>query len=135
MKVFRAVPGTTQYSVVGHDGPRPINSGLNTFATNLAVEPGDILGLNSGGPSSNACEFFPFPNDGYRFLGGDLPDGASGSFLNSPNGRPNIQAELTAQTSATTTTTTTTKKKKCKKKKKKHSAQSAKKKCKKKKKK
>lgn len=44
MKVYRPTgPGT--YQVVGQDGPRALNAGLNTFAVNIPVQPGDILGI------------------------------------------------------------------------------------------
>ena len=44
MKVYRpAGPGTFQ--VVGQDGPRALNAGLNTFAVNIPVQTGDILGI------------------------------------------------------------------------------------------
>jgi hypothetical protein len=44
MKVYRpAGPGTFQ--VVGQDGPHALSAGLNTFAVNIPVQTGDILGI------------------------------------------------------------------------------------------
>lgn len=44
MKVYRPIgPGT--FLVVGQDGPRTLTPGLNTFAVNLPVQVGDILGI------------------------------------------------------------------------------------------
>jgi IPT/TIG domain-containing protein/PASTA domain-containing protein len=44
MKVYRPL-GAGAFLVVGQDGPRPLASGLNTFAINLPVQTGDILGI------------------------------------------------------------------------------------------
>jgi len=44
MKVYRAI-GPGAYLVVGQDGPHALASGLNTFAVNIPVQAGDILGI------------------------------------------------------------------------------------------
>jgi hypothetical protein len=95
MKVFRPLPGLAQYRVVGHDGRYLAGGQLNTFATSLAVQPGDILGLNSANASSvaNDC-LFDAPGDDYRYYDSSLHDGAVGSFTFGANARPNIEAEL-----------------------------------------
>jgi hypothetical protein len=58
-KVFRPVAGSS-YSVVGHDGPRPLApSILNSFPVGIAVRAGDVIGLNdsSAATAPNACDF------------------------------------------------------------------------------
>ena len=56
MKVFRKIANPATYTVVGHDGPRPLTaSTVNTFDANVPVEPGDVLGLNSSRPAATAC--------------------------------------------------------------------------------
>jgi hypothetical protein len=57
MKVFRPLGGTS-FLVVGQDGPRSLDPGvLNTFPTDIAVQPGDVIGLNDQNATavSNAC--------------------------------------------------------------------------------
>jgi hypothetical protein len=94
MKVFRLVSGLT-YKVVGHDGPRNLNPGtLNTFPTSVAVQPGDVLGLNDANAAtvSNAC-FFSAPGDSDIGSYTDLADGQQGAFISPFNsGRDNISA-------------------------------------------
>jgi hypothetical protein len=101
MKAFRQVSGTT-YKVVGHDGPHAlVPSTVNTFATNIAVQPGDVLGLNdvnATGSVPNACDFVA-PGDSERYgpgtSGGNLADGMSGDFSNSSaDVRLNVTAEV-----------------------------------------
>jgi hypothetical protein len=79
MKVFRPVgPGT--YSVVAHDGPRPlIPSALNTFPLSapIAVLPGDIVGIHLlTGSGETACGFDTTSlADVTGWREGDQPDG------------------------------------------------------------
>lgn len=81
MKIFRPIAGST-YVVVGHDS-RVLNPGaLNTFATNVPVRPGDVLGLNENDGTSaaaTACDF-SVPGESYPFRTGNLADGESGAF-------------------------------------------------------
>ena len=99
MKVFRQVSGTT-YKVVGHDGPHAlVPSTVNTFATNIAVQPGDVLGLNDVNATMsvpNACDFLaPGDSERYGFPSGNLADGMSGDFSNSSaDVRTNATAEV-----------------------------------------
>lgn len=95
MKVFRNISGLS-YLVVGHSGPRPMASGLNTFPASVAVKPGDVLGLstNDGSAVGSTCNFSA---QGDRYLSrqgtpGGLPDGASGTFTVQPNFRVNVAA-------------------------------------------
>jgi hypothetical protein len=93
LKVFRLVYGTT-YMVVGHDGPQSLNSGaLNTFPASIAVQPGDVLGLNDVNAFSvnNACNF-TVTGESQLSAGGDLADGASGTLNASTGYRLNASA-------------------------------------------
>lgn len=57
MKVFRPI-GIGTYLVVGHDGPRPLSpSTLNTFAVNVPVQAGDILGISVAPGGTTSCSF------------------------------------------------------------------------------
>jgi hypothetical protein len=77
-KVFRKVGAPATFQQVAHDGPRPLAGGtLNTFAVDIPVIPGDILGVNSG--TDTAC-LFSAPGEGNWVLQGDLSDGQSGDF-------------------------------------------------------
>ena len=79
-KVYRGVSGAT-YTVVGHDGPRPLTSGtLNTFSgLHLPVAPGDVIGLHTSA-APTACHFNA-PGESYLYRPGDLPDRQAGDFL------------------------------------------------------
>jgi hypothetical protein len=90
MKIFRKVAEPATYLVVGHDGPHPLTPGqVNTFATDIAVQPGDLLGMNDAS-TQNACLFVGTGSgDVVLARNGDLADGVSsagwgplpGSFL------------------------------------------------------
>ena len=100
MKVFRPVSGTT-YQVVAHDGPRPIQPGLNTFAVSIPVHPGDVVGINSGnsGSALSAC-FFTSPSQPYLFFTPGVADGASQSYSPDTNTfRPNVSAVVASKAS------------------------------------
>jgi hypothetical protein len=93
MKVFRFVSdvGPT-YMAVGHD-EQLLKSGLNTFATNIAVKPGDVLGLNdvnANGTAPEGCEFAAAGET--RYADSDLADGDQATFTPESNLRLNIQA-------------------------------------------
>jgi hypothetical protein len=104
MKVFRKVTDPDIYKVVAHDGPRPlVPSLLNTFPVNLAVQPGDVLGLNDANASSanNYCAFTA-PGEIFLHRNGDLADGDAGGFGSQPNNlRLNISATVALQPSNT----------------------------------
>jgi hypothetical protein len=96
MKVFRKVADPATYQVVGHDGPRPLNSGvLNTFPASVAVMPGDVLGLHvpsDPSPGSPSCRFSA-PGDTYLFKSGNLADGQQDVFAPGiANFRSNVSA-------------------------------------------
>lgn len=95
MKVFQTTADPDGFKVVAHDGPHPLDpSRLNTFATNVPVQPGDILGINNVNPSmaSNACIVSSDPGDMWRAIGGDLADGQVAEFVSSSADRVNVSA-------------------------------------------
>jgi hypothetical protein len=88
-KVFRQV-GTDTFRVVAHDGPRALaESTTNRFPVNIAVQPGDFIGINSANAASvnNACVFtdpdFVSPTDRYRGHIGDPADGEENTYFQS----------------------------------------------------
>ena len=99
MKIFRLVSGTT-YTIVAHDGPRPLASGaFNEFPVNIPVQAGDVLGLHEyAGTVPNACTFATgMTGDVNGFASTDPGDGTSETFplidFNN-NARLNISATL-----------------------------------------
>lgn len=98
MKVFRKVDDPHTYRVIGHDGPAtltPDGTVGNTFAANVQVQRGDVLGFHT--ITSGVKCLLPAP--GEQFLAGnpsDLGDGASGPFDvdTADQGRLDIQATL-----------------------------------------
>lgn len=90
-KVYRLVGGAT-YRVVGHDGPRPLNSGaLNTFSgLHIPVLPGDVIGLHTAA-APTACHF-NVPGQSYLFRTGDLADGQQGVFQPNNGEQLNVSA-------------------------------------------
>jgi hypothetical protein len=97
IKVFRPV-AALRYSVVGHDGPRPLaGSGVSTFASNLPVKPGDLLGIHTSTIGTNCTgPETGLSADTLLFRGtSDLADGSSEVFTQeNDHGRFNIAAQL-----------------------------------------
>lgn len=102
-KVFRygSGPNGSQeytFSAVAQDLEALTPGKINTFAVNLPVQPGDVIGLNDVNASTypNAA-YFATPGIADRDLGrtekGDLADGASGTFVPT-NERLNLSAEV-----------------------------------------
>src|SRR5204863_8537279 len=61
-KVFRRTSDPDAFQVVGKASQHLLSAGVNTVATDLHVESGDLIGLHEqGGP--NSCTF-PMPGDG-----------------------------------------------------------------------
>lgn len=91
LKVFRLVSGNT-YKIVGHDGPQMLTgSVLNTFSTNVPVQPGDVLGLGRGTVGTNCV--FSAPGEAFlvaNFMNGN--DGDTETFTTSTGFRANISA-------------------------------------------
>lgn len=91
MKVFRKVADPAVYMVVGHDS-RTLTGGIvNSFATNIPVKPGDVLGA-SGSGASTACVFSSALGDSWLVRSGNLGDGESGDFSPAPAARVNVAA-------------------------------------------
>jgi hypothetical protein len=114
IKIFRQVAGLT-YTAVAHDGPRPLSgSGVSTFASNLPVKPGDVLGIHTSTTGTNCTgPETGLPEDTPLFRGvSDLGDGSSGTFTaENDNSRLNIAAELTPANTFTLGTVQRNKKK------------------------
>ena len=95
MKVFRILSGTTSgttYQVIGHDGPHTLTGGtVNTFPVDVPVQPGDVLGSNTG-PAPSTCVFPSTPADTWFQRTSDLADGQSGAFSSTANFRVNVSA-------------------------------------------
>jgi len=93
-KVFRLVSGLT-YTVVAHDTHDLTGGSVNTFPTDIAVKPGDVIGATNitSATVSDAC-YFSVPGETFLFRSGsDLPDGTPGAFTTALFGaRINISA-------------------------------------------
>jgi len=102
-KVFRYVSGPTSsheytYMAVAHNLETLTPGKINTFAVNLVVQPGDVIGLNDENASTYpSAAYFAIPGIGDRDLEhtekGDVADGASGTFAPT-NERLNLSAEV-----------------------------------------
>ncbi len=96
MKVFRKVADPATYQVVGHDGPRPLDSGvLSTFPASVTVLSGDVLGLHTPTPGGQAC-FFSAPGETWLQKVGNLADGQSDDFTPSGGTPANFRLNLSA---------------------------------------
>jgi len=109
MKVFRHVSGLN-YSVVGHDGPKSLAAGkLNSFKTNIAVKPGDLIGMNdndSSTPVSTACALTS-PGNTASWHVGSIAQGQAGTFgSESADSLLNIEATFEPQSRFTVSAVT-----------------------------
>jgi hypothetical protein len=99
-KVYRKVAEPATYMAVAHDGPRLLDPAvINKFTTDIAVQPGDVIGLNSGnaGTINNACVEVVGGGEAHLTKASGAPglaDGQSDAFSNSPNSRVNVTAEV-----------------------------------------
>jgi IPT/TIG domain/PASTA domain len=79
-KILRPL-GSEHFTVVGHDGPRPLSFGaLNTFKTGIPVQAGDILALGAKNADAvPSAALFTTGNgaDEFSGMGGDAADGAA----------------------------------------------------------
>jgi hypothetical protein len=101
LKVFRRTGDPDAFQVLSHgiEETLPGGAGLTTFATNLAVSSGDLIGLNVSG--STACTFST-SGDTVLTRPGNLVDGAQGVFGTTvPNSRLNLSAVLNPTNSFT----------------------------------
>jgi hypothetical protein len=94
MKMFRKVGDPARFMVVGHEGPHGLAIGLNTFAANLQVKSGDVLGLHSV-TNDTPCAF-DAPGETILFRDpSNLADGESGDFETDDPFLVNATAEIT----------------------------------------
>jgi hypothetical protein len=96
-KVYRRVAaGTETFKVVAHSGPFILKpSSVNTFPANIAVEPGDVIGVAVPlFSAANVACAFNVPGDSNNYFNGDLDDGGSGPFISNSNSRINATAEV-----------------------------------------
>jgi hypothetical protein len=95
MKVYRPI-GVGTYLVVGQDGPRALASGLNTFAVNIPVQAGDVLGIFLPPAVHADCAFeTPLPEDLTGYQEGNAAVGSSFAIQTTESARRlNISASL-----------------------------------------
>jgi hypothetical protein len=106
MKVYRPVMGLS-YLVVGHDGPFTLTPNeVNTFATDLPVQPGDLLGVAVAAGSPNVSCLFEVPGNPFLENPSDTADGSSVTFTPDTGLRVNISAQVELQTSTGSTGST-----------------------------
>lgn len=91
-KVFRRTGDPDVFQVIAHAPMHTLTSGVNTVPVSIAVRSGDMIGINESG-DMNSCTFDQ-PGDGVLTRGGNLVDGASGSFLPQNDVRLNLSAVL-----------------------------------------
>ena len=91
LKIFRSTGAANTYRAVAHEGPHTLSTGLNTFAANVPVKGGDLIGLAMNNVPNCA---FDAPGEHYFYSMGSLADGASGTFTSSPGFRVNVSASL-----------------------------------------
>jgi hypothetical protein len=113
LMVFRSL-GANTYMTVSRDGPKSLAaSALNTFTTNLAVNPGDILGVDTSTTGNVVgCAFFVAGETRWTSFPNPPPaDGQSGVFQPADNDRLNVTAEVEVSNAFTFGATTRNKKK------------------------
>jgi hypothetical protein len=101
-KLFRRTSDPDAYQVVGRATAHTLSAGLNTFAADLQVESGDMIGLREAGAGMSSCTF-PMPGDGVLRATGDLGNGQAGQFSPVPNVRLNLSAVLVPSNTFTIT--------------------------------
>ena len=108
-KVFRKVSDPAFYRAVGHNGPQDLAGGLlNTFAANIAVQAGDIIGLNP--TAANAIDV-GITGDVILNKSPPLNDGEAAAFSTGTGGRINVSAVFQPSNTVTVGTTALNKKK------------------------
>jgi hypothetical protein len=107
MKVFRKIVDPSILQAVGHDGPRAITPGtVNTFSTNVPVQPGDFIGTNQPTSVGTAC-LFSAPGASHLFNHpSNLGDGQAADFSAFPDNRVNVSAVVSPASSFTLGTLT-----------------------------
>jgi hypothetical protein len=92
LKIFRRTADPDAFQVIAHSAPHTLGAGLNSVATNLAVESGDLIGFREIGPV-NSCTF-PLAGDTVLRTPVDLSDGAFTTFTSVSDVRLNLTANL-----------------------------------------
>jgi predicted lipoprotein with Yx(FWY)xxD motif len=107
-KVFRRVGESTEYEVVGRDGPRmltPASSSnerghVNSFSgLHIPVQPGDLIGLypNNAATVHDAC-MYSSTGSSYLYSSTNLADTESAAFASSSSERLNVAADVFVDT-------------------------------------
>ena len=101
LKVFDDNLPSNQYAVIRHDGLRTLTpETVNTFAVEIPVAGGDVIGLNTGNASlalPNGCVFSAPASDTYAFsVNAALNDGEGGTYAPEKLGRVNVSALVEA---------------------------------------
>jgi hypothetical protein len=97
LKMFRKVGEPDVYKVIGREGPHSLASGVNTFAANIQVQSGDVLGAHHG---PGDCAFAAPGRIGF-IQDSDLPVGGQGAFTLQASFRVNEAAEIVPTSSFT----------------------------------
>jgi len=94
-KVFRLLAGT-QWQVVASDVEDLSSGTVNSFAVNIDVLPGDVIGLDDGNASGSTpnATFFGSAVTGLLIGNGDLAAGLIGDFFPT-DGQLNVEANVT----------------------------------------
>jgi hypothetical protein len=92
-KVFRRTSDPDVFQVIAHATEQTLTAGLGTFATDIAVRSGDMIGFRKQGASMGSCTIAT-PGDAVLQAAGDLADGASGQFSPLADRRLNLAANL-----------------------------------------
>jgi hypothetical protein len=91
-KVFRRTSDPDAFQVIAHSETQALSPGLNTFATDIAVRSGDMIGFHKGAPGGSCA--ITAAGDSLLQAPTDLADGASGGFAPVANRRLNLSANL-----------------------------------------
>jgi len=91
-KIFRRTSDPDVFQVIARAPLHTLTSGVNTVPVNMAVRSGDMIGINESG-GLNSCTFSQ-PGDAVLTRGGNLSDGAAGSFAPQNDVRLNLSAVL-----------------------------------------
>jgi hypothetical protein len=93
--VYRQIGDPDIFKTVGHEGPHPLAVGeVNSFPSNIPVQPGDVIGLQVDPSSALSNCLFTVPSEHYWFHTGHLADGDSAGFteVSVNNYRLNLEA-------------------------------------------
>ena len=91
-KIFRRTTDPDVFQVIARAPPHELTPGLNTVPVNIAVQSGDMIGINESG-DPNSCTFSE-PGDGVLTSAGSVAVGGFGSFSAVDDVRLNLSAVL-----------------------------------------